>query len=419
MLDGLHDNIEYAEYVVLSSCFNYREILENISYKLTVDHFSGKNKIIFYSMCLLLEKNAPINFVSICQISGLVKDDIYELDNFHVSEKFSDFYLNILIGNKAKKDLVVKLEGVKKKCFEDNADPSDLVKELNNNINSIRKEVNPRYSVLSLTNLVDTEIDSLEQRILHPGHKGIRTGFREIDRKCPLEGGDLFVIAARPSIGKTAIAINMIESVAIDQGIPVAMFSLEMPSKAITNRLIESLSECCIDEITKNPNREKIRRLMDAAALLKIKDNIYIDDTSGLDIDDFSIRLRDLVKEHKVGLAVIDYLQLMTSSSKQAKSNRQLEISEISGKLKGAAKDNNIPIIVLAQLNRLEDGKLPMLSNLRESGSIEQDADNVGLLSRNDEEAIFNLAKVRNGEPGNVYMKFHKEIKKFTEVERS
>jgi replicative DNA helicase len=246
--------------------------------------------------------------------------------------------------------------------------------------------------------------------------------------------GEMIVIAARPSMGKTALAMNIAEHAAIDCGKPVAVFSLEMSAQQLVQRLLcsrarvngKALREGFINNATMNS------LIGTAGQLTKAK--MFIDDTPGLSILELRAKARRLRNREKIELVVIDYLQLLRSNSRRAQENRQIEIQEISYGIKALAKELKIPVIVLAQLNRNPEQRTgagagrPRLSDLRESGTIEQDADVVGLLIRDkyyaeDDEAkkeaagkaTLIIAKQRNGPTGDVPLTFLEEFTRFEE----
>lgn len=259
---------------------------------------------------------------------------------------------------------------------------------------------------------------------------GLPSGFANFDRMTNgLHPAEMVVIAARPSMGKTAFAMNIAEHVAITAKHPVAIFSLEMSSQQLVQRLLCSRARVNLGKVRDGFLSERdFPNLMNAAGKLA-ESQIYIDDTAGLSILELRAKARRFKQMHDIQLIVIDYLQLLRSTSRRAQDNRQLEIAEISSGVKALAKELNIPIIVLAQLNRNPEaraGGKPRLSDLRESGSIEQDADLVGLLVRSeyyaedDEqreetkgEAELIIAKQRNGPVGDVKLTFLKEFTRF------
>jgi len=240
-------------------------------------------------------------------------------------------------------------------------------------------------------------------------------------------------------MGKTSFGMNIVEHVAVDQKTPTAVFSLEMSAKMLVRRLIVCRAQLSMSKLMGGLLQiDEHHRLAHAAHELQ-SSQIIIDDTPGLSILELRAKARRFKKENNIGLIVVDYLQLLTSSSRRASDNRQIEISEISAGLKAIAKELDIPVICLAQLNRQVEqrkGARPMLSDLRESGSIEQDADVVGLLTRNnyagsakaDEEkeqsnpeeegnSVLIIAKHRNGATGDIPLKFIGESMRFIERE--
>ena len=267
------------------------------------------------------------------------------------------------------------------------------------------------------------------------GITGISTGFTELDRMTNgLHAAEMIVIAARPSMGKTALAMNIAEHVAISSRLPVAVFSLEMSSQQLVQRLLCSRARVNLQKVREGFLAERDFPSLTAAASKLAEAEIFIDDSAGLSILELRAKARRLKAQKDIQLIVVDYLQLLKSTTRRAQDNRQLEISEISSGLKGLAKELKIPIVVLAQLNRQPEarsGGKPRLSDLRESGSIEQDADLVGLLVRpevyeEDEEARAEkageaeliIAKQRNGPVGEIPLTFLKEFTRFEDRAR-
>src|SRR4030095_4795797 len=288
--------------------------------------------------------------------------------------------------------------------------------------------------VLTMKDQVMEAIESIEKLYERKGGiTGISTGFIELDRMTSgLHPAEMIVIAARPSMGKTALALNITEHVAINEKLPVAVFSLEMSSQQLVQRLLCSRARVNLQKVRDGFLAERDFPSLTGAASKLAEAKIFIDDSAGLSILELRAKSRRLKAQHDVQLIVIDYLQLLRSTSRRAQDNRQLEISEISAGLKGLAKELKIPVIVVAQLNRNPEtrtgtGKgVPRLADLRESGSIEQDADLVGLLVReeyyadSDEErtelegkAELIIAKQRNGPIGQVKLTFLKDFTRF------
>jgi replicative DNA helicase len=279
--------------------------------------------------------------------------------------------------------------------------------------------------------LVDT-FNKLEEMYNNKGNiTGIPTGFTDLDFKTSgLHNSDLILVAARPAMGKTAFALNLAQNVAVNSHVPVAVFSLEMSKDQLVNRIL--CSEAMVDS-----SRMKTGKLEDndwqkvAKALAPLSEApIYIDDTPGVTITEIRAKCRRLKLEHNLGLVVIDYLQLMQGSGKKGGENRQQEISEISRSLKILAKEINVPVICLSQLSRAPETRTdhrPILSDLRESGAIEQDADIVMFLYRDDyynpetekkNIAELIIAKHRNGSTGTVELVWLGQYTKFANLEK-
>ena len=295
-------------------------------------------------------------------------------------------------------------------------------------------------SAKSINELVGKAVTRIEFFFHNRGQlSGLQTGFPDLDQKTNgLQPGEMIVIAARPSMGKTSLAMNIAEHVAVHLREPVGVFSLEMTAEALVMRLLCSLARVNHHSIREGSMQEKdLARILYATGSLASAP-LYIDDTAGLSILQVRARARRMKERHGIKLFVVDYLQLLQSSSRRGEPNRAQEIAEISSGVKGLAKELEVPVIVLSQLNRdLERDKTrkPRLSDLRESGAIEQDADVVGLLYKanpkdprepaggdDDDDAAANadvvpvnllIAKQRNGPTGDVCLTFLKSFTRF------
>lgn len=263
---------------------------------------------------------------------------------------------------------------------------------------------------------------------------GIKTGFEELDRMCNgMKPGDMFVVAARPSMGKTSFMMNIVEHVCINEGKPSMVFSCEMSAFQIVQRVVFSRAKFAMSQLSRGytPTKGDLQRIQRAAVETSAC-KMFIDDTPGITINELRAKARRKKRDEDIQFIAIDYLQLMKSRSKQAEGSREREIAEISAGIKGLAKELSIPILILAQLNRGPESRtgkslgVPRMSDLRESGSIEQDADMVGLLYRTayyaeDAEekeaeagkAELVLAKNRNGETGHIPLTFVAELMRF------
>lgn len=282
-----------------------------------------------------------------------------------------------------------------------------------------------REGLVHCASAVDEAVTRIEATHANRGKPiGVATGFVDFDRMTGgLRPGQLVIIAARPSMGKSAFAMNIAENACVRGGLATAVFSLEMTSVELMERILCSQSDVKIQRVrdgfmSKDEMKELGRKMMDVQTA-----PLYVDETPSLTISAFRARARRAVAKHGVKLLIVDYLQLMKGSTKRAAQDRRLEIDEISSGLKATAKELGVPVIALSQLNRdAEERAEPKLSHLRESGSIEQDADVVALLHRPERvthkeedkgKAVLILAKQRNGPVGRIELTFMAELARF------
>jgi len=247
-------------------------------------------------------------------------------------------------------------------------------------------EFRVQSQISTIKQLVNKAINTIEDYHQRQGKlTGLPTGFIDLDKLTTgMHPGEMIVIAARPSVGKTSLAMNIAEHVALDNNIPVGVFSLEMTADSLVLRMLCSRSRVNLRNVRDGFLAERDFPKLTSSAGKLANAALFIDDSSGLSILQLRAKARRMYQQYGIKLFVIDYLQLLHSSSRKAE-NRQQEIADISGGIKALAKELNVPIIVLSQLNReveREKGRPPRMSDLRESGSIEQDADLVGLLYR-------------------------------------
>ncbi|PYL42469.1 MAG: replicative DNA helicase, partial [Verrucomicrobia bacterium] len=317
-----------------------------------------------------------------------------------------------------------------RRAYEEQDEVNNLLDEVEQRIFAVGED-RFKGQMLSMKDQVMEAIESIEKLYERKGGiTGISTGFVEFDRMTSgLHSSEMIVIAARPSMGKTALAMNIAEHVGINEKLPVGVFSLEMSSQQLVQRLLCSRARVNLQKVRDGFLGERDFPSLTAAASKLAEAKIFIDDSASLSILELRAKARRLKAQQDVQLIIVDYLQLVRSTSRRAQDNRQLEISEISAGLKGLAKELKIPIVVVAQLNRQPEqraGGKPRLSDLRESGSIEQDADLVALLVRpelyeEDEEARVEkageaeliIAKQRNGPVGEIPLTFLKEFTRF------
>ena len=319
-------------------------------------------------------------------------------------------------------------------AYEHPEDAAVFLDGVEKRVLKIRDETENEKDIKSMKSSVCTVVQQLEEIVSGGVSAGLMTGFRDLDKMTNgLHGGEMIVVAARPAMGKTSFVMNIVENISIREEKPVAsaIFSLEMSAESLVQRVLCSRSKVHMSKI-----RGGFLSKADFPKLMKVAGEmaeapIWIDDTPGLSINELRAKARRLKQQHDIGFIAIDYLQLLKAPDTAARDGREKEVAEISGGIKGIAKELNIPIIVLAQLNRNPDGRggTPKMSDLRESGSIEQDADLVGLLMRedyyaeNDEEreetqgvAKFIIAKQRNGSTGDVPLSFENEFMRFRDA---
>jgi len=296
--------------------------------------------------------------------------------------------------------------------------PSELVDIAESHIFEIAERGNRNMVFAEMSDLVKQTYDELDKRSQGGGNiTGVSSGFRELDNlTAGLQNGELIIIAGRPSMGKTAFALNIAEHTALSDENPVAIFSMEMSASSLAQRMISSLGRVNAHSIKTGQLEERDWNRVDGA-IQQIKNApIYIDDTPSLTPIELRARARRIQREKGLSLIVIDYLQLMSVHGN--KENRATEISEISRNLKALARELNIPIIALSQLNRSVEqrtDKQPQMSDLRESGAIEQDADLIAFIYREEVYdpdtdkkgvALINVAKQRNGSIGQFNLTF-------------
>lgn len=341
-----------------------------------------------------------------------------------------EYYLDIVLEKYLLRKMIQTCTGVVGRVYDHEGEVDSLLDEVERDILRIsedRVETNSRL----IKELVNKAINTIEEFHQRQGMlTGIGTGFADFDKMTSgLHGGEMIVIAARPSMGKTSLAMNIAEHVTIDQKLPAGVFSLEMTAESLVLRMLCSRSRVNLRSIREGFLAERDFPKLTGAAGKLANAPLFIDDSSGLSILQLRAKARRMYQQYGIKLFVIDYLQLLNSTSRRVE-NRQQEIADISNGIKALAKELNVPIIVLSQLNReLEKDKnrKPRLSDLRESGAIEQDADLVGLLYRansdeedeaasQDQEAMpvnLFIAKQRNGPTGDVALTFLKPYTRF------
>ncbi len=434
-----------AEIAVLGAMLvSPQEIGSLVRERLTDEHFyHAKHQAIFREMCGMQDKLHTVDLVTLTQ--RLADKNLLEeigggayLSQLMMSvptTAHTEHYVEILTDKYLLRRLIGTATDIVGRAFEDQEDVREWLAEVEQQVFDISAE-KAATGARVVKDLIKDAMASIEKLYDNRGAlSGLATGFRDLDRiTSGLHPANMIVIAARPSMGKTSLAMNIAENVAIDQGKAVGVFSLEMSAEELVKRMLCSRAKVNLRSVSDGFLGEKDFHPLTAAASQLMKAPLYIDDVAGLTIQQVRARARRMKLQYGIQLVVIDYLQLMRAPSRRADLSRQVEISDISSGIKGLAKELQIPVIVLSQLNRQpeqREGGKPKLSDLRESGAIEQDADVVGLLVRpevyadeGDEraaergKATLIIAKQRNGPTGEVPLTFLHEYTKFEDAAR-
>jgi replicative DNA helicase len=407
---------------------------------ITPEHFHHPSHGTIYAVIEELNKtNSPIDLITVTQ--AMSDRNLLEqiggpavlagLQTFLPTAANADYYIDIIKEKYLLRRMISVCTTSAARCYDEQGDVKALIDDVEKEVFTVTEDRVKAKVVTDIKKQVEDALDAIESLYKNRGQvSGVPTGYKDLDNMTNgLHPSEMIVIAARPSMGKTALAMNIAEHVAVDKQIPVGVFSLEMSSQQLATRLLCSRARVNLQQI-RNGIMPKSAQLNLVKAVNEYSTSkMIIDDTAGLSINELRAKSRRMMDKEGLGLIVIDYLQLLRSPSKRGQENRQIEIAEISSGIKALAKELNIPIIVLAQLNRKSedrgDGK-PRISDLRESGSIEQDADVVGLLYRSayyakDEEdrnekageSELIIAKQRNGPTGEVPLTFLSEFTRF------
>lgn len=416
------------------------------------DFYYTEHKVIFQVLYSAYKDDKPADVHLVCEelkrqgklqaVGGV--GYVTTLAQYAGTSGYIEQYVEVIKSKAILRGMVNAAQVVEKKALEEPADVRAALDEAQQIFFQISQKVNTKAGILVRDFLSGMHAKSskpflkeLEERQEQyrlrgpedPGITGIPTGLIDLDKMIDgLSQSNLLILAARPAMGKTALAINIAENVCFNSKIPVGVFSLEMSAEQLVHRIICSQSEVESEKIkTGSLNGGEYQKIL--ASVKKIeKDLMVIDDQPGLKITDLRARARRMKETYNVGLIVIDYLQLLSGSgSGLSMENRQSEISEISRMLKNLARELDIPILCLSQLSRkVEDrtGHRPMMSDLRESGSIEQDADIILFLLRPEYYDPLNkpgmaeliVGKNRHGSIGTVQLTFRKEIAQFVSL---
>ena len=428
-----------AEGCVIGSMIMDREAIVVASEIIYGDDFYNKQYgILFDTMVELNNKGFPVDLVTLQdklkekdvppEVSSL--EFIRDLITAVPTSANIKYYANIVAEKSTLRKMIRLNEEIANNCYTGKEDLEVIMEEAEKRIFQLTQRRNTE-DFTPIRQVVMNAMDRIESAARNSGSvTGIPTGFLDLDyRTAGLQPSDLILIAARPSMGKTAFVLNIAQHIAFRQNKTVAIFSLEMSKEQLVNRMFSLESNVDAQVLrTGQLNDEEWAKLIESAGVIG-KSNLFIDDTPGISIADLRTKCRKLKMEHNLSIIMIDYLQLMSGSGRSE--SRQQEISDISRSLKGLARELSVPVIALSQLSRAVEQRpdhRPMMSDLRESGAIEQDADVVMFIYRDDyynhdsekkgvSEII--IAKQRNGPIGTVELAWLPEYTKFANLERS
>jgi replicative DNA helicase len=407
--------------------------------------YKKSHQLIFESIQRLFRESEPIDLLTVS--ADLKKNKNFEVigGDFYLiglSQKVSssahiEYHSRIIQQKFIQRKLITISNEIISKSYNESTDVIDLLDEAESKLYDIAQN-NIKGSSETAQNLVIQAKNRIEEISKQEGLSGISTGFEKLDRLTSgWQPSDLIIVAARPGMGKTALALSMARNVSVQKKIPVAFFSLEMSSVQLITRLISSETGLSSDKLRTGKLADHEWQQLN----IKVSDlesaPLYIDDSAALTIFELRAKARRLASSHGIKLIIIDYLQLMNLGSSNKAGNREQEISTISRNLKALAKELNIPVIALSQLSRAVETrggtKRPILSDLRESGAIEQDADIVSFLYRPEYYGItewdddmktpsegqgeFIVAKHRNGALDSIKLKFIANLGKFEDID--
>ena len=439
------------EKAVLGAC-----IIEQDAFGVVADFlkphsfYEKKHQIIFQAIQTLVGLDAPVDVLTVVeqlQKTGDLENAggaayIADLSRSVLSSAHLEYHARIVAQKALARDLITYTSNIQKLAFDESQDIQELMQMAEGKLFELSKS-NLKKDFTQIDPVINEAYEMLQKAAARTdGLSGLTSGFDKLDEMTSgWQNSDLIIIAARPAMGKTAFVLSMARNMAVDHQIPIAMFSLEMSNVQLVNRLLVNVCEIPGEKIKSgrllpyewSQLGYKMRSLYGAP--------FYVDDTPSLSVFELRTKARRLVRDYGVQMIIIDYLQLMNASG-MTYNSRQEEVSTISRSLKGLAKELNIPIIALSQLNRSveqrasstpdsPDSKRPQLSDLRESGAIEQDADMVCFIHRPEYYKIYKdqynndlkgvaeiiIAKHRNGAVGDVRLRFVGEFARFTNLD--
>ena len=431
-------NVEAERAVIGSMMMDAEAIQVAAEILVPEDFYNGQYGVIFSALTDMYHQGLGVDLVTIQNKLREIElppeltsiEYIGSLLNSVPTSANIKYYTGIVQEKSVLRRLIKVTEKVTAQCYMDKQPLEEILDDTEKQVfDVVQKRSGSEFE--NIRDVVIRTLDSIEQAAKQKGHiTGLETGFRDLDYKTAgLQKSDLILIAARPAMGKTAFVLNLAEYIALHSTSTIAMFSLEMSKEQLVKRMLAMNSKVDSQKIrTGSLEDEEWGKLVESVRRLG-NSNLVIDDTSGITAAELRSKCRKLKIEKGLDLVIIDYLQLMSGSGKRKGDNRQQEISDISRSLKVMARELNVPVIALSQLSRAVEqrpDKKPMLSDLRESGAIEQDADMVMFLYRDEYynpdtelkgQAEVIIAKQRSGPTGSVHLAWLAQYTKFGNLE--
>jgi replicative DNA helicase len=428
-----------AEMSLLGAILIDEEVIADVSEQVTIkDFYDNRHTIIFTAMLRLYEHHKPVDLLTLTDelkkkdeletIGGMAY--LTELTNYVPTAAHASAYAEIVASKATRRRLIKASADISELGYDEETNIQELLERAETELFSVSDQ-SLKQDLVSLESILTESFDRMEELHRNKGQlRGIRTGWRDLDNMTAgLQRSDLIVLAARPAMGKTTLVTNLAYNVATVAKQPVLFFSLEMSKEQLVDRMLADASGVDAWNIrTGNLSDEDFSKLSEAMGEMA-EAPIFIDDTPGLSVLEMRTKARRAAHERPLGLIIVDYLQLMQASGR-SDGNRVQEVSEISRGLKLIAREMNVPVVALSQLSRSVESRspqIPQLADLRESGSIEQDADIVMFIYREayynpetDRENITDLiiAKHRNGPTGRIELYFHPERLRFMSLDK-
>ncbi len=403
------------------------------------DFYDERHARIYEAILQLYERHSPIDVLTLSdqlRSTGMLDmvggaSYLTELTNFVPTATHADRYAEIIAQKSMRRRLIKASQSIAELGFDETQSLQELIENAETRLFEVSQQ-HIKQDISSIENILSSSFDRLDELHKDKGKlRGVPTGYKDLDNVLAgLQPSDLFILAAKPSMDKTAFYLNLAHNVALKAKMPVLIFSIKMSKEQLVDRLLAAESSVNAWNLrTGNLSDSDFEKIGHAMGALS-EAQIFIDDSAGISVSDMRTKARREAHQRELGLIIVDYLQLMSGGARfSSDSNRVQELSEISRGLKGIARELNVPVIALSQLSRSVDSRspaIPVLSDLRESGSIEQDADVVAFVYREDyynpDTENKNITKIlikkhRNGPTGDVDLNFDREKQRFRSLD--